>query len=115
MRPINNEEIKIYVNSLSNFHKDLVLKIRELVLSVDKEIKEDIKWGSIAFFNKRNICGYRLAKAHVTLLFMEGAKLEDKHGILQGSGAKARTLKVSELEEIPGEAIKDLVSQALLL
>jgi len=49
------------------------LEIREVVLSADKKIKEGIKWGSIAFFNNKNICGYRVAKQHVTLLFMEGA------------------------------------------
>ncbi len=113
MKAYSSQEIKDYVESLSEFQRDLLLKIREHVLSADDRIKEGIKWGSIAFFNKKNICGYRIAKAHVTLLFMEGASLNDKYNILNGSGAKARTIKVSELGDIHEEGIKDLVQQAL--
>lgn len=113
MKTIDNQEIKDYVSSLSPFQKDLVLEVREVVLSADKKIKEGIKWGSIAFFNNKNICGYRVAKQHVTLLFMEGASLNDTHGILSGSGAKARTIKITEAADIHQAAIKDLVQQAL--
>lgn len=113
MTPIKNQEIKDYISKLSDFQKELVLEIREVVLSVDEKIEEGIKWGSIAFFNNKNICGYRIAKGHVTLLFMEGASLHDKFGILKGSGAKARTIKVTKSEEIHQEGIKDLVKQSL--
>jgi len=113
MTPIDSQEIKDYVSGLSDFQKDLVLEIREVVLSANKKIKEGIKWGSIAFFNHKNICGYRVAKHHVTLLFMEGASLDDKYGILNGSGAKARTIKVTDVGEIHKKGIKDLVQQAL--
>ena len=113
MKPIKNKEIKEYVSGLSDFQRDLVLEIREVVLSADPKVKEGIKWGSIAFFNEKNICGYRVAKGHVTLLFMEGASLNDKYGILNGSGAKARTIKVTKSEEIDVKGIKDLVQQAI--
>lgn len=113
MKPINNQEIKDYVLTLSEFQKDIVLKTRDIILSVGEKVKESIKWGSIAFFNNKNICGYRVAKKHVTLLFMEGASLDDTYGILNGSGAKARTIKIIQSEDIHEEDIKDLVQQAL--
>lgn len=113
MHAIKNKDIADYVSGLSEFQKELVLKIREIVLSVDDRIQEGIKWGSIAFFNQKNICGYRLAKAHVTLLFMEGSSLNDKYDILKGSGPKARTIKVTKLEEIHAEGIKDLIKLSL--
>lgn len=113
MKAINNQEIKDYVSGLTDFQRELVLNMREVILSVDSNIKEGIKWGSIAFYNNKNICGYRVAKGHVTLLFMEGASLEDKHNILSGTGAKARTIKVTKSDEINMEGIKDLVQQAL--
>ncbi len=117
MKPSENQEILNYLDSLSDFQKELILEIRELVLSANDKVKEGIKWGSIAFYNKKNICGFRVAKSHVTLLFMEGASLNDGHKILSGSGAKARTLKVTNLEEIAarGAGIKDLIQQAIQL
>ena len=114
MKKIKDQEIKDYVSGLTDFQKELVLKIREVVLSADANIKESIKWGSIAFHNEKNICGYRVAKQHVTLLFMEGASLEDKYGILMGNGAKARTIKLSNVNELNERAISDLVKQAIL-
>lgn len=113
MNPSKHPEINTYLAGLTDFQRELVLGIREVVLSTDEQVKEGIKWGSIAFFNQKNICGYRVAKGHVTLLFMEGASLNDTHNILNGTGAKARTIKVTKPEEIPTEGIRDLVRQSL--
>lgn len=113
MKQIENQEIADYISSLTEMQKELVLSIRDIVLSADNRLKEGLKWGSIAFFNEKNICGYRVAKNHVTLLFMEGASLTDTYGILNGTGAKARTIKVTTQEEIHKEGITDLLQQAL--
>lgn len=69
----SNQEIQRYVEGLVEPQQETVLAMREAVLGADTRMKEAIKWGSIAFFHKKNICGFRVAKAHVTLLFMEGA------------------------------------------
>lgn len=113
MRTIKDNEIQQYVDGLTDLQRDIVLAFRNAVLTSDNRIKEGIKWGSIAFFNKKNICGFRVAKAHVTLLFMEGADLNDTHNILQGTGAKARTCKVTGVSEINVKAISNLVKQSL--
>ena len=44
---------------------------------------------------------------------MEGAALEDKFGILNGDGAKARTYKVTDKDTVNTEALSDLVKQCL--
>ena len=113
MKTSKNKEVESYINSLSDFQKEIVLALREVVLSVDESVKEGIKWSSIAFFNKKNICGFRVAKSHITLLFMEGASLNDKHKILEGTGAKARTYKVTHVSEINTEALAELVKESL--
>lgn len=113
MTEFQNQEVAEYVDGLADMQKDLVLQIREAVLAAGDQVKEGIKWGSIAFFNNKNICGYRVAKKHVTILFMEGASLEDHHGILAGDGAKARTYKVTEKDVVNQEALTDLVKQSL--
>ena len=115
MTKINNKEIENYVNGLTDFQREIVLKIREIVLNSDERMKEAIKWGSIAFYNKKNICGFRVAKTHITLLFMEGASLDNSDGLLNGEGKKARTYKVSKVDEVNKEALSKLVCQALEL
>ena len=112
MIAIKDKEIKKYVEGLTDFQKSAVLAIREAVLSADPRVNESIKWGSIAFHHKKNICGFRVAKAHVTLLFMEGASLKTPN-ILVGTGAKARTYKVTDVDEINAEGLGGLVREAL--
>lgn len=113
MKPIKNKDIESYLNDLEDFQKEIILSIREAVLSVDDKVKEGMKWSSIAFFNNKNICGFRVAKLHVTLLFMEGAALSDKHNILQGKGVKARTYKINNVLEVNSEAIAGLIKESL--
>ncbi|WP_350292571.1 DUF1801 domain-containing protein [uncultured Croceitalea sp.] len=113
MVSIKSKEIEDYVNGLTDLQKELVLAIRDAVLSADERIQESIKWSSIAFFNKKNICGFRVAKAHVTLLFMEGASLSDTYNILQGNGAKARIYKLTNVSEINSKALAELVNESL--
>ena len=113
MIPYQSKDIETYVEGLSELQQELILPMREAVLSADSRVKEGIKWGSICFYNNSNICGYRVAKQHVTLLFMEGASLNDTHNVLSGDGAKARTYKYNGKEALNTEAIQDLVRQAL--
>jgi len=113
MEKIKDKAIESYVNGLTDFQKELVLAIRKVVLSADDRIQEGMKWSSIAFFNKKNICGFRVAKSHITLLFMEGASLNDKQNILEGNGAKARTYKVTKVSEINASALTELVKDSL--
>lgn len=113
MNNISSKEIENYVNGLTDFQKEIVIAIREVVLNSDNRMKEAIKWGSIAFYNKKNICGFRVAKAHITLLFMEGASLDNSDGLLKGDGSKARTYKILKVEDINIKALEVLVSEAL--
>ncbi len=112
MIAIKDKGIANYIAGLSDLQSDIVLAIRDVVLSADDRIKESVKWGSIAFHHKKNICRFRIAKAHVALLFMEGASLKTPN-ILLGDGAKARTYKVSNLNNIESESLSGLVKESL--
>ncbi len=112
MITIKDKAVRDYLNGLKDPQKSIVLEIREVVLSTDNRVKEAIKWGSIAFYNKKNICGFRVAKSHVTLLFMEGASLRVPN-ILSGDGNKARTYKVSNVKDIDKTSLSRLVKESL--
>ncbi len=115
MEPVKDKGIEAYVNGLTDFQKEIVLAVRSIVLSANNQVKEGMKWSSIAFFNKKNICGFRVAKAHITLLFMEGASLTNHDGILKGEGAKARTYKVTNVADINENALTKLVQECIHL
>ena len=60
----------------------------------------------------RRICYIAPTQRHVTVGFLFGALLDDKHHLLEGSGKRARHLKVKTLEEARNPAIKELVREA---
>ena len=109
-----SNEIENYMATLEPFQREIVNAVRETVLGADSKIKEGIKWGSIAFFNKKNICGFRIAKKHVTLLFMEGSRLKTPN-ILSGDGPKARTYQIANIADLNRKSIEALVQESVAL
>lgn len=49
---------------------------------------------------------------YVMLGFLFGAQLDDQHHLLQGSGKRARHVKIRTLEEAKNPALKELVKAA---
>ncbi len=58
------------------------------------------------------ICYISPMHMHVTLGFLFGAHLDDQHHLLQGSGKRARHVKIRTLEEARNPALKELVKVA---
>src|SRR5712691_781713 len=52
------------------------------------------------------------AQSQVTLGFLFGAYLDDKHHLLQGIGKRARHIKLNTLEEARNPALKELLKAA---
>ena len=84
---------------------DLVNRIREIVLSIDKELGEGVYWNAPVFFYtgkmqpfdpkeyKRYIVGFNLfQKDCVRLIFLHGADANDTTGLLEGDYKDGRRL-----------------------
>jgi len=85
--------------------KDVVQALRELILSTDAEIGEEVKWNAPTFFYsgemhpfnpkeyKRYLIVFNLfRKDCVRLVFPSGAKVNDTSGLLEGTYADGRPL-----------------------
>jgi hypothetical protein len=49
----------------------------------------------------------------VTLFFLWGAKLDDPHGLLEGSGAQVRGIRLASPKDLDSAKVKALIRQAL--
>jgi hypothetical protein len=58
------------------------------------------------------ICYISPMEKYVTVGFLFGARLDDRHHMLEGSGKRARHVKIRKLEEAKNPAIRDLVKAA---
>lgn len=99
--------------------QQLAIKLRTLLLEVfpnaveqfDKPAKL-IGYGFAKTY-KGLVCAITLQKSYVNLMFSRGTELLDPHNLLEGTGKKARHVKIRQLEEIDNPALKELLKIAI--
>ena len=101
----DSESVTEYIQKMDPVLGTLVVTIRQIILSTDKEIGERIKWNSPSFFYmgamkpfspkeyKRELIVFNLYKKEYALLVLpSGAKLKDATGLLEGDYKDGRRL-----------------------
>lgn len=124
------EKVDEFMSSLKHPMKDIVTYVRKVILSVDKEIGEGIYWNAPTFYftgkmkpfeakeYKRYIVGFVFNRQDcIRMVFLQGASVSDKAGILEGDYKDGRRLvafksladaksKETELKKIVKELVK---------
>jgi hypothetical protein len=96
-----------FMKTLKHPMKDVVKYVRQVILSTDKQIGEGIYWNAPTFYftgkikpfepkeYKRYIVGFVFNKQDcVRMVFLQGARVTDKSGILEGDYKDGRRLIV---------------------
>ena len=105
-----NSDVEAWFRKYENPMKEVVLKIREIILGADPRIEECIKWQAPTFIFEGNLASFfPKSKQHASLMFHQGAQLPDKHPRLEGSGDVGRVLKLASVAET-NDARADLVA-----
>ena len=98
---------------------DVVEALRQIILSTDKEIGEEVKWNAPTFFYsgemalsdpkkyKRYLVVFNLFKKDcIRLVFPSGAKVDDGSGLLQGDYADGRRIVVfKDMEDVKAKEL----------
>ena len=96
-----NPEVDKYLEKKKHPLTNEIQKVREIILAVDDEIEEGIKWSTPTFMYKGNIASFFMnAKKFVSLMFHKGALIDDKNGLLEGAGKEARVARFENMEDI---------------
>jgi hypothetical protein len=107
---------------LSNFSKEsqgLALDLRDLVLGMVPEALEqiDVPAHMLAYgyaeTYKHLICVIILQKDYVNLGFPKGVDLEDPEALLEGTGKKARHVKIHTLDEADSPGVLSLLKESI--
>lgn len=119
-----------YIQKLDPGFARLVEAIRQLILSTDKEIGEQIKWNSPSFFYqgemkpfnpkeyKRDIMVLNIRKGIALLVFPTGAIINDTTGILEGQYTDGRRLVTfTDMKDVAakGKDLQKVIKQWLKL
>jgi hypothetical protein len=99
------EKVDAYMDRLKHPLAKVVEDLRQIILSTDKEIGEEVKWNAPTFFYagkmkstnpkeyRRYIVVFNLFKPDcIRLVFPSGAKVKDASGLLEGDYADGRRL-----------------------
>lgn len=126
----DTEGVTALIKKMDRPHADIIERIRQIILSADNEIGEQIKWNSPSFFYtgamkpfnakeyKRDIVVVNLHKGKILLVFPTGATIADTTGILEGSYTDGRRMvSIADIDDIEKKAndlkkvIKDWLKQ----
>lgn len=107
---MKNPDVDKWFETYENPQKEVLLKIRELVMASDDRIEECIKWQSPTFTYKGNIASFNpRSKKHASLMFHTGASIPGNYPHFEGSGEVARYLKFTDMDQV-AELQEELLS-----
>jgi len=104
-----------YIAELDDSGAEVVSRLRQLVMEAAPDAKESFKWARPVYEHNGPLCYIAAFKNHVNLGFSRGVDLPDEYGILEGSGKKMRHVKVTSVDDIREDDLKDLVRAAVAL
>ncbi|MCH7588941.1 MAG: DUF1801 domain-containing protein [Chloroflexi bacterium] len=104
-----------YIAGLDGWRADAVTQLREIVREAAPEASEAVKWAQPIYESNGPFCYIKAFKNHVNIGFWRGVDLDDPHVLLQGDGEKMRHIKIGDVNDIPGENIRDFVQAAVKL
>lgn len=97
--------------------KSCILAMRQLILGIDDNITETVKYGMPCFcYGKKHFCYLWADKhsGHPYLLVVEG-KLLSHPELVQGDRKRMKIFTVDPNEDLPVDTIKDILEEALSL
>jgi hypothetical protein len=103
-----SKAVDAWFQRYDNPMKDVVQRIRAIVLGADKRVEERIKWQAPTFTYRGNLASfYPKSKQHASLMFHAGAQIPGKHPRLEGARSTSRVMKIGSVAE-PNVARSDI-------
>jgi hypothetical protein len=109
----NTEQVTAHIQKLDAAIIPAIEALRQIILSADPEIGEQVKWNSPSFYYtgemkpfdpkeyKRDIVVMNLHRGHILLVFPTGARVQDTAKLMEGNYTDGRKLiRLKDLEDV---------------
>jgi len=109
------KSIDAYIAGANDTIRPICEKLAALIRKAAPGLREELKWNSPVWSGQAMVCGLGAFKAHAHLHFFKGSLLPDPDGLLiHGEGnASSRSIKFSDLADIPTKALEKLIRTAV--
>jgi uncharacterized protein YdhG (YjbR/CyaY superfamily) len=95
-----SKAVDTWFRTYDNPMKDVVLRMREIILAADPRIDECIKWQAPTFTYEGNLASFfPKSKQHASLMFHVGAKIPGRFARLEGAGDTSRVMKIASVAD----------------
>ena len=126
----DHDQVTEHIQKLEPTMGKTIEAIRKMILGVDSEISDRIKWNNPSFYYtgemkpfdpkeyRRDIIVMNLNKGRIMLVFPSGAKVNDKSGLLEGDYKDGRrTCVFADMNDVKSKekALKQVIKTWLSL
>lgn len=97
---MTSPEVEEWLVRYDNPKRDVVRRVRHIVLDADSRMEETLKWDTPTFVYKGDMASfYPLSLDHATLVFHVGQHIPGKFSHLHPDGDRAGILRITSFEE----------------
>ena len=112
----NNQRVNDFLTDIqliSAEQFDIIVLIREIFLTSNKNLVEDIKYGGLTFKHSGTLIGGIFAyPKHISIEFSNGVNFTDPNAILTGKGKLRRHIKIYSSHDIMQKNTAYFINQA---
>lgn len=109
-------EVELFLQQTPSHFQEIVLELRNIVVSVAPDAVEVVRWGGLSYFHaggggivSAGICQIGIQDRHVRLAFVHGAFLSDPRHLLEGDQRYKRYIRIPSYDDAPWEELKQLI------
>lgn len=106
--------VEPYLASIDDALKDRFQIIRKTILEAGPSLSQDIKWKNCLTYilGSKNLIQTVVGKDKISLIFHNGASIEDDSGLLEGDGKRTRTVRFLD-DNIDVSVLSSLVKKSI--
>ena len=104
-----------YIAAFDDWRTDAMKRLREVVKEGAPHSAVGIKWAQPVWEWNGPMIWMKAYPKHVDIGFWRGTEMDDPKKVLTGDGERMRHIKITSVKEIPADALRDLVKQAVKL
>jgi hypothetical protein len=108
-----------YLLHASSELREIVLELRNIIVSVAPDAHERMHWNGISYFDANRggpvsagICQISVCQDHVRLGFVHGAFLPDPKQLLEGDRKAKRFVRIWSYNDAPWDDLRDLITSS---
>ena len=104
-----------YIAAFDDWRTDAMKRLREVVKEGAPHSAVGIKWAQPVWEWNGSMIWMKAYPKHVDIGFWRGTEMDDPKKVLTGDGERMRHIKITSVKDIPADALRDLVKQAVKL